>query len=151
MASFIWPPQGGSGGGVTTYANLAAFPSAASAGNGALAIALDTNLLYESNGSSWVVIAGPGAASTPNQETFPLSGTNITNQYIDLAQVAIANSILVVVQGLPPLLAGASYDYSISLTGGSGGKTRITFLNDLATGGAAALVATDVMQVMYLY
>lgn len=45
---------------VPTYANLAAFPSAATAGNGALAIALDTDILYISTGSAWSAIGGPG-------------------------------------------------------------------------------------------
>ena len=43
------------------------------------------------------------------------------------------------------------YDYSVSYTGGSGGNTRITFLGDLATGGSAALVAGDSIQVNYAY
>lgn len=61
MASFYatYPFEGGSGGGVPTYANLAAFPSAITAGNGALAIALDSDILYISNGTSWEVLADP--------------------------------------------------------------------------------------------
>lgn len=71
MSSYSWPNSGG--GGVPTYANLAAFPSAVTAGNGSLAIALDTNILYESNGITWLAIAEPGDVlsigpfgSTPN-------------------------------------------------------------------------------------
>ena len=85
MSSFQWPPSG-SGGGVPTYTNLAAFPSAVTSGNGALAIALDTNILYESNGTSWVAIAGPGDAlalgafgSTPNANGLSLSGAGVLN------------------------------------------------------------------------
>ncbi len=61
MADFYgsYPPEGGSGG-VPTYATFASFPSASSAGSGALALALDTDLLYASNGVSWVIIGGPG-------------------------------------------------------------------------------------------
>lgn len=99
-------------------------------------------------GASFATIT---AGSTANKETFVLSGTDITNQYIDLAQVAKTGSILFMVKGAGALLEGASYDYSVSYTGGAGGKTRITFLNDLATGGSAALVATDVVQVNYQY
>ena len=51
-------------GSVPTYANLAAFPSASAAGNGALAIALDTNKLYESNGTSWLLLADPASTGT---------------------------------------------------------------------------------------
>lgn len=61
-----YPFEGGSGG-VPTYANLAAFPSAVGAGNGALAIALDTDILYISNGSAWVELADP--AFSPNAIT----------------------------------------------------------------------------------
>jgi hypothetical protein len=39
----------------------------------------------------------------------------------------------------------------VSLTGGSGGVTRITFAGDLATGGNAALVAGDILQIKYAY
>ena len=50
---------GGGGNTIMPYANVAAFPSAATAGNGAFAVALDTNIVYESNGTSWIVVAGP--------------------------------------------------------------------------------------------
>ncbi len=59
---YNWSPLGGSGSGVATYANFAAFP--ASAANGTLALALDTDILYAYNtgSASWVIIGGPGAA-----------------------------------------------------------------------------------------
>ncbi len=89
MSSFIWPPSGSSGG-VNTYANLAAFPSASSAGNGALAIALDTDIMYISNGSSWLAIAGPGSVlslgafgSTPNSNGLSLTGNVLNMQPAD--------------------------------------------------------------------
>lgn len=85
------------------------------------------------------------------KETFTLSGTDITNQYIDFAQVAKTGSVDMKVKGSPELLEGASYDFSLSYTGGAGGKTRLTFLNDLATGGNAALIAGDIVQVLYAY
>ncbi len=91
------------------------------------------------------------AVITNEKETFVLDGTDITNQYVDLANVARTDSITFMVQGSGALLEGASYDYSVSYTGGAGGNTRITFLNDLATGGGAALIATDVVQVKYEY
>lgn len=92
-----------------------------------------------------------GSSSIPNKQTFVLSGTDITNQYIDLAQVALTNSITFLILGLQAAIEGASYDYSVSYTGGAGGKTRITFLNGIATGGVSALVATDVLQINYIY
>ena len=59
MASFQWP--GTTTSAVPTYSTLSAFPSASGAGNGAFAAALDTNVLYESNGSSWLPVANPTA------------------------------------------------------------------------------------------
>jgi hypothetical protein len=97
--------------------------------------------------TSWASVIIP----TNNKETFVLSNTNITNQYIDLAHVAKTNSIIFMVDGSGSLLEGASYAYSVNYTGGAGGNTRITFLNNIATGGGAALVAGDVVQVNYVF
>jgi hypothetical protein len=48
--------------GVPTYPNVASFPPAGSAGNGSLAIDLATNILYESDGTNWLVISNPAFA-----------------------------------------------------------------------------------------
>lgn len=50
--------------GVPTYTNLAAFPPAATAGNGAVGIALDSDILYVSNGTAWEILADPAAVGT---------------------------------------------------------------------------------------
>lgn len=92
-----------------------------------------------------------GGAGTQTKETFVLSGTDITNQYLDLAHVAVSGSIIFEVQGGGMQLEGASYDYSVSYTGGAGGVTRVTFLNGLATGGVSALATSDVVQIGYTY
>lgn len=81
-----------------------------------------------------------------HSEIFTLNGTDITNQYVDLAKVAHGadandNSVNMFVVGGPMQLKGT--DYTVSLTGGSGGVTRITFAGDLATSGAAELIAGD--------
>lgn len=88
------------------------------------------------------------AQKTWGYEALTLSGTDITNQYKDLAQVAITDSIEFFVGGVwqRPVT-----DYTISYTGGAGGKTRLTFAGDLATGGAAALVSTDMINIRYQY
>lgn len=91
------------------------------------------------------------SVATNNKELVTLSGTDITNQYIDLAHVAKTNSIDFVVKGGGIMIEGVSYDYSVDYTGGAGGNTRITFLNDLATGGASALIAGDVVVAKYQY
>jgi len=91
------------------------------------------------------------AIDTPinNKESFTLIAGDITNQYIDLANVAFAGSIDFQPDGAPTQVEGV--DYTVNLTGGAGGNTRITFAGDLASGGASALVATDVVRVKYQY
>jgi hypothetical protein len=79
-------------------------------------------------------------------EALTLSGTDITNQYVDLANVAHESSILLVVGGVPQRKA---VDYTLNYTGGSGGNTRVSFAGELATAGAAALVAGDVLYISY--
>jgi hypothetical protein len=86
-------------------------------------------------------------------EAFSLSGTDITNQYIDLAHAvfgasASVNSISLSAGGVMQV---KGTDYTVSLTGGSGGVTRITFAGDLATGGAAELASGDKLHVSYSY
>lgn len=90
---------------------------------------------------SWVT---PTGGATPATETFVLAGGDITNQYVTLANTPIAGSVHFMVKGAGVLLEGASYDYSIS-------GAQVNFLNDIATGGPAALIAGDVVQVKYMY
>lgn len=89
-----------------------------------------------------------GSFAVWGKETFVLSGTNITNQYVDLAQVVKASSVDFMFSGL---IHEEGVSYSVSLTGGAGGKTRISFLGDLATAGASALVASDRIVIKYQY
>ena len=85
--SFTWPTTG-SGGGVPIYATIGSFPLGSAAGD--LAVAADTGILYEWNGSAWVAIAGPGAAlslgafgSIPNADGANLSGNVLTLEPAD--------------------------------------------------------------------
>jgi hypothetical protein len=94
---------------------------------------------------SWV----PNSAPINQKDLFTLSAGDITNQYIDLSYEALIDSIDFLVKGGGIMIQGASYDYSVSYTGGVAGVTRITFLNDLATGGASALIAGDVIVAKY--
>lgn len=112
-----------------------------------------TNASITVNAKGLITAASSGTVTTytSNKELVTLSGTDITNQYVDLAQVAKTNSISFLVKGGGTMIEGASYDYSVNYTGGAGGKTRITFLNDLATGGLSALVAGDVVVSQYQY
>lgn len=85
-------------------------------------------------------------ANTPVKQTFVLAAGDITNGYVDLAAVAKTDSIHFMVQGAGVLLEddGASYDYTVSYTGGAGGFTRITWAVGLG------LIAGDVVQIAYL-
>lgn len=99
----------------------------------------------EASGLKWASIPGGEVRA---KESITLSGTDITNQYIDLAQPILASSLDFMVSGL---IFNETVDYTVSLTGGSGGVTRVSFAGDLATGGNAALVAGDVVYVKYEY
>jgi hypothetical protein len=81
-----------------------------------------------------------------------LAAGDITNQYVDLPHAILGasasdNSLSMLVIGGGIQKKGV--DYSVSLTGGVAGVTRITFLGALATAGASALDATDDLVFMY--
>ena len=111
------------------------------------------------------VLTSTGASSNPSFQALPsgfqtlsqqitLASGDITNQYIDLAHPiegssASVNSLSLFVIGGP--IQNKTVDYTVSLTGGAGGVTRVTFAGDLATGGNAALVAGDIIVADYAY
>jgi hypothetical protein len=78
------------------------------------------------------------------KENLTLNGTDITNQYKDLADEILANSLNLSVNGV---MQYEGSDYTLSL---EGGVTRITFAGDLATGGNAALVSGDILRCQYI-
>lgn len=80
----------------------------------------------------------------PHKQSITLVAGDITNQYVDLAFQAKPNSLMLVVGGV---VQTESSDYTLSIVGG---VTRLTFAGDLATGGAAELVATDVLRISYI-
>lgn len=79
------------------------------------------------------------------KESFTLSGTDITNQYVNLAFLAETDSVFLSVSGV---VQYEGSDYTLSTVSG---VTRLTFAGDLATGGNAALIAGDVLRVQYRY
>lgn len=81
------------------------------------------------------------------KQSYTLSGTDITNQYIDLSKVASQGSLQLIPVGGPPQREGT--DYNPNYTGGTSSKTRVAFAGDLATGGNAALVAGDIVEMLY--
>lgn len=75
-------------------------------------------------------------------ENLTLDATDISNGYVDLAQTPFGAKVTMSVAGLPPQLLGT--DYTVS-------SNRVTFAGDLASGGAAALINGDKVQVEYSY
>lgn len=92
---------------------------------------------------------GPGSVVPAfNKQRVTLSAGDITNQYYDLAQVIKASSLDLAFNGL---LQSETSDYTVSLVGGTGGVTRISFTGDIGTGGASALLAGDIINFKYQY
>lgn len=89
-----------------------------------------------------------GGGGTPTKDFFSLSSTNITNGYVDLSYVSIAKSLVVNLNG--SILLESNGDYTVALTGGSGGNTRVTFAGDFAAAGQAPMIANDKLEVQYL-
>lgn len=82
------------------------------------------------------------------EEVISLSAGDISNQYFDISETALTlGCVSVFALGGPIQEKGV--DYSISLTGGAGGVSRITLLGGLATGGASELEEGDKLVVQY--
>lgn len=103
----------------------------------------------EKDKSTAINSSGQLIARKSAKQTYTLNSTDITNQYVDLSQVAGDGSILFGVVGGG--FQAESTDYTVNYTGGTSSKTRVTFANGLATGGVSQLVAGDIVQVSYNY
>lgn len=101
----------------------------------------DANNVKKVTAQSIADLAGAGV--TFAKQTFTLGAGDITNQYVTLSNTPIA-VLAFIVKGGAPLLEGASHDYTVT-------GAQIDFENDIATGGPAALIAGDVVQVVYVY
>lgn len=88
--------------------------------------------------------------ATRFKERFVLSAGQITAQAVVFSNLALPNSVHAGVQGLGMIEENAAGDYTLSVDGGTG-FTKLTFKNDLATGGATPLAAGDVLYVEYAY
>ncbi len=112
--------SGGSGSGIQTYPTFADFP--ASAADGTVALALDTDILYAFNAGSmmWVSIGAPlNAAYTVN--TFTLSPTDISNGFVTLGSAPTAPTLTVLaVIGGPVQSYGDDFTVSGSTLSWSG-------------------------------
>lgn len=124
-------------GGISVYKDVAGALSVSASG---LAVNVD--------GTTVKIATDALQASTMASQNITLSGTDITNQYVDLAAaISATGSVALTVIG--GVMQQNGTDYTVSATGGAGGVGRITFAGDLATGGAAALVASDILVVQY--
>jgi hypothetical protein len=136
------------GGDITTTRNVSVQPNNATAAAPAsgdfvlFADISDSNNLKKATAQQIADLAAD--ATLFAKETFTLSAGDITNQYVTLANTPKANSVMLIVKGGAPTLEGAAHDFT--MTG-----AQLDFENDLATGGAAALIAGDIIQVMYSY
>lgn len=77
---------------------------------------------------------------------YTLTGTDITNQYVDFGFVAVTGSVVASLNGV---ILTPGVDYTLNYTGGAGGNTRFTFAGDIATGGASEVVASDIIVFFY--
>lgn len=101
MASFNWPAEGGSGGGINKYATAANLPITAS--NGDVAVVVDTGFLYEYTAGNWVIVGGPDVYTTVSDTStidLTLTGPDLT---ADIVAGSIDNALI---------SATAAIDYS---------------------------------------
>jgi hypothetical protein len=77
------------------------------------------------------------------EESFTLAALDITNGYLDLSKIACDQSIIF--QPRFGIKQKDTVDFTVSYLGGTGGKTRITFIGDLAS----ILEAGDVIDIAF--
>jgi chaperonin cofactor prefoldin len=107
------------------------------------------NLRIKLDGSSLAVSAS-GLKSNVEfyKEKYSVTTNLTTGAFFDLAFVAEVNSISAFVDRLA-IHEGASEDFTVSYTGGVGGVTRITFVNELVTPGQSQLSNGDSVYFKY--
>lgn len=104
---------------------------------------------------------GPGTLNTTGIDTqgnikalrqvksvFTLGAQDITNQYVDLSIVASTGSVQVIPTG--GIVQHENADYVLNYTGGTSSKTRVSFIGDIGSGGGAALVVGDILNISCL-
>ena len=82
------------------------------------------------------------ASANANRMVITLTGTDITNGYVDLAHPAVQSSIEVTPKGAPLQEFGVDFTLSVPVT-----NTRVTFAGDLS----ANLASGDKLIIHYLY
>lgn len=89
-------------------------------------------------------VDGLPSGSNYRKEQITLTPTDITNQFVTLANVPNADSVMLFAGGL---CQNESTDWEID----GSNANQINFLGQLATGGAAELVSGDVIVISYAY
>jgi hypothetical protein len=137
--------------------------STAFSSTGAITGGSGTKIAVQVDGTTMTINGSDQLASLkPVSFAYTLTSTDITNQYVDLitgngfpssnpayGTSSSVNSVNMNVVSGPQ--QQKTQDYTVALTGGSAGSTRISFANGLATGGVSALVAADIIVVDYSY
>lgn len=93
-----------------------------------LVVLVDDDLI---DGTTKILGGGEVAGRRRFEETKTLTGTDVTNGYVDLTKVASRDSVLLFPRF--GIRQKDTVDYTVSYTGGAGGKTRVTFAGDLAS------------------
>ena len=114
---------------------------------GQLRVKVDTASLEKDQTTRRDPVTGAVVAKKSKREIFTLNATDISNQYIDLLNVADDGSVVLAIAGAGTQIEGT--DYTVNYTGGSGSKTRVTFAGGLATAGVSALASGDVVVIRY--
>lgn len=115
--------------------------------NGQLRVKTDTSVAEKDITIKRSATDGGLIAKKSRQLTVVLTGTDITNQYSDLDAVAGDSSVMLTVVGGGKQTV--NLDYGVNYTGGTGGKTRVSFLNGLATGGVSELLTGDTLDLQF--
>lgn len=112
-------------------------------GSDQLLIIVDDDLVTGTTKISGTALAG----RRTYEDEFVLAALDISNGYVDLTRVASDGSAQLFPRS--GIKQKSAVDFTVSATGGTGGKTRITFAGDLAAGGNAALIAGDIIDIAY--
>lgn len=94
----------------------------------ALVVLVDNDLV---DGTTDIGAGGEVISRIRDEEEFTLSALDVSNGYVDLARVASRDSVLLFPRF--GIRQKDVVDYTISYTGGAGGKTRVTWVGDLAS------------------
>lgn len=114
---------------------------------GQVRVKTDTAALEKDQTTRRDPTTGAVVARKSKKQPFTLTPTDITNQYVDLPDVAGTGSVVFTAVGGGDQVE--TDDYTINYTGGVLSKTRITFAGGLATGGVSALVNGDKLVIGY--